>query len=202
MSSTSTDRVELKTERLVLRPFGLGDVDDMVAMGGFPTWDGSGPTKPYTRRHAEEMLAQRVLDTWDTKPGFAVVLDGTVVGVVGMNINPAHETAEIGYSLQEKHWGKGITSEAVRAVLSWALRDRGLAKVAAEADVRNERSWRLMEKVGMTRDGISRSDHVIHGVRTGMVWYSILREEMDHLVGTGTPSDDYDGNSGRREEGG
>jgi ribosomal-protein-alanine N-acetyltransferase len=183
MSPKTPERVTLKTERLVLRPFGLGDVDDMVAMGGFPTWDGTGPPRPYTRRHAEELVAQRVLDPWDTKPAFAIVLDGTVIGVVGMTINREHETAVFGYSLQEKHWGKGITSEAVRAVLSWALRDLGLEKVSAEADVRNERSWRLMEKVGMTREGVSRSDHVIRGVRTGMAWYSILREEQDRLEG-------------------
>ena len=181
MSAKTSERVTLNTERLVVRPFQLGDVDDMVAMGGFPTWDGSGPPKPYTRRHAEEMLAQKVLDSWATNPSFALVLDGTVIGVVGMTVNQAHETAEIGYSLQKKHWGEGVTSEAVRAVLSWALRDLGLAKVSAQADVRNEHSWRLIEKVGMTREGISRSDHVIHGVRTGMVWYSILREEMDSL---------------------
>lgn len=179
MSAGTPERVTLKTERLVLRPFQLGDVDDMVAMGGFPTWDGSGPPKPYTRRHAEEMLARKVLDPWDTKPSFALVLDGTVIGVIGMTVNPEYETAEIGYSLQVKHWGKGITSEAVRAVLSWALRDLGLAKVSAQADVCNESSWRLMGKVGMTREGISRSDHVIHGARTAMVWYGILREELD-----------------------
>ena len=186
MSTKSVERVELTTKRLVLRPFRLGDVDDMLAMGGFPTWDGTGPPKPYTRRHAEGLLAQKVLDSWDTKPSFAIVLEGAVIGVVGMTLNQAHETAEMGYSLEEKHWGKGITTEAVRAVLSWALRDLGLAKVSAEADVRNERSWRLMEKAGMTRDGISRSDHVIHGVRTGMVWYSILHEEAERLDGQST----------------
>ena len=186
MSTKSLERVELGTERLVLRPFQFGDVDDLVAMGGFPTWDGSGPPKPYTRRHAEEHVAQKLLDSWDTKPSFAIVLEGTVIGVVGMTLNQEYETAEMGYSLEEKHWGKGITTEAVRAVLSWALRDAGLAKVSAEADVRNERSWRLMEKVGMTRDGISRSDHVIHGARTGMVWYSILLEESKRLEGQPT----------------
>ena len=56
-----------------------------------------------------------------------------------------------------------------------------MAKVSAQADIRNERSWKVMDKVGMTREGISRNDHVIHNVRTGMVWYSILREEFGKL---------------------
>jgi RimJ/RimL family protein N-acetyltransferase len=71
------------------------------------------------------------------------------------------------------------------SVILWALRDVGLAKVCAQADVRNERSLKLMEKVGMIREGISRSDHIIHNVRTGMVWYSILREELDNLLTPG-----------------
>ena len=99
-----------------------------------------------------------------------------------MRVNQEYDTAEIGYTLQESYWGKGIASEAARAVLSWALVDLGLAKVWAEADIRNERSWRVMEKVGMTREGISRSHHVIHDVRTGMVLYSILQEESDNLL--------------------
>ena len=113
MRYTSVERVELRTERLVLRPFQLGDIDDLVAMGGFPTWDGSGPPKPYTRRHAEELLAQKILDSWDTKPSFAIVLEGTVIGIVGMAIKQEYETAAIGYSLAEKHWGKGVMSRAV-----------------------------------------------------------------------------------------
>jgi ribosomal-protein-alanine N-acetyltransferase len=170
--------VILNTDRLVLRPFEFSDVDDMVSMGGFPTWDGSGPPSPYTRRHAEKMIAEKILDSWDTNASFAVVLDGVVVGSVGMIVNQSYDTAEIGYTLQEKYWGRGIISEAVKAVIGWALMDLGLAKVSAQADIRNERSWRLMEKVGMTREGISRSDHEIRNIRTEMVWYSMLREEF------------------------
>ena len=179
------EQVILKTNRLVLRPFQFSDVDDMVSMGGFPTWDGSGPPKPYTKRHAEKMLAQKTLDSWDTNPSFAIVLDSTVIGDISMIVNQEYATAEIGYSLQEKYWGRGITCEAVQSVILWALQDVGLAKVWAQADIRNERSWKLMEKIGMIRDGISRSDHIIHNVRTGMVLYSILHEELDKLLTSG-----------------
>jgi RimJ/RimL family protein N-acetyltransferase len=178
MGSKTVERVELRTERLLVRPFRLGDVDDIAAMGGFPRWDLKGP-KPHTRRHAEEFVAQKVLDSWSTDPSFAIVVDGGVIGIVRLIINQENETAEFGYSLDERHWGKGITVEAARAVLSWAFPEFGLAKIWAIADVRNERSWRVMEKLGMTREGLSRSDRVIRGVRTAMVSYGILREEWD-----------------------
>ena len=175
------DGVALSTSRLELRPFEFRDVEDIVSMGGFPTWDGSGPPSPYMKRHAEKLIAQKILDSWETNPSFVIVLDGKVVGSIGMTVNQSYETAEIGYTLQREHWGNGIIPEALKAVLSWALRDLGLAKVSAQADIRNERSWKVMDKVGMTREGISRNDHVIHNVRTGMVWYSILREEFGKL---------------------
>ena len=171
-------RTELRTERLLLRPFQFGDVDDVVAMEGLPTWDESRPA-PYTRRHAEEMIARNVLDSWETRVGFAMVMDGRVVGAVGMTVHPDNATAEIGYSLAEEHWGAGLTTEATRCAISWAFREYSLAKIFAKADVRNERSLRVMEKVGMTREGVSRSDTVIRGVRTDMVSYSLLREEWE-----------------------
>ena len=178
MSDKELSRVDLKTERLLLRPFRLDDVDDIAGMGGFPTWDLSGP-KPYTRRHAEELVARSVLDPWDTAASFAIVLEGSVIGIINMKFNWENETATFGYSLGERHWGKGLTTEACRAVLSWGFQGFGLAKVSAKADERNVRSLRVMEKLGMQREGLSRSDRVIRGVRTGMAFCAVLRDEWD-----------------------
>lgn len=176
MESESEDRIELRTERLLLRPFRFGDVDDIVVMGGFPRWDLSGPM-PYTQSHAEELVAQTDLASWRTNPRFAIVMEDKVIGSVSLAIKWENETAEIGFSLDKKYWGKGITTEAVRAVVSWAFRGLGLAKVSSHADIRNVRSWRLMTKVGMVREGVFRREEVIRGVRTSIVWYAILREE-------------------------
>ena len=62
-------------------------------------------------------------------------------------------------------------------MLIWAFKDLELEKVSAMADVRNKRSVSVMRKLGMTREALFRNDRVIRGVRTGMVWYGILREE-------------------------
>ena len=178
MIDRDIERVELRTERLLLRPFRLEDVDDIAEMGGFPTWDGSGPS-PYTRRHAEEFLANAVLTSWNTRASFALVLNDRVVGIINLKVDRQNETSTFGYSLGEEHWGKGLTSEAARAVLSWAFQDLGVEKVSATADERNQRSLRVMEKLGMMREGVSRNATVIRGVRTGMVWCGVLREEWE-----------------------
>ena len=176
MIDVEIERVTLNTERLLLRQFRLEDIDDIVKMGGFPTWDLSGPN-PYTRQHAEEFLANTVLTPWNSMASFAAVLDNKVIGIINFKINRENETSTIGYSIGEEHWAKGLASEAAQTVLIWAFKDLKLEKVSATADVRNKRSISVMRKLGMTREALFRNDRVIRGVRTGMVWYGILRQE-------------------------
>ena len=108
---------------------------------------------------------------------FAIVLDGTVVGAINLRIDAEKETASLGYGLAREHWGRGLMLEAARAVVGWGFEERGLAKVYSTADLRNKRSWRVVEKLGMTREGLMRSHRVFQGERTDEVYYGILRDE-------------------------
>ena len=86
----------------------------------------------------------------------------------------------MGYAIAREHWGKGLVSEAVEAVMDWAFEAFDLAKITATADIMNTRSWRVMEKLGMRRDGVLRSElksDADPGTRQDMVVYSVLREE-------------------------
>ena len=75
------------------------------------------------------------------------------------------------------HWRKGLMVEAGRAVVDWGFRERDLEKVFAQGDARNKRSLRVMEKLGMSREGILRSHGEGRGERIDDVYYGILREE-------------------------
>ena len=176
------DLPELTTPRLVLRPFRPGDVDDVFEYARDPEWAefllGAVP-QPYTRRNAEEFIAGRML-----VPGnqfsWAIALDGAVVGDMTMRVDSEHERGEIGYSLAKAHWGRGLVAEAARAVIEWGFSERGLCRISSNADVRNRRSWRVMEKLGMRREGLLRShrkDPRPGYPRIGMVYYGLLREE-------------------------
>ncbi len=147
-----TEPVELRTERLVLRPFRLDDVEDVFAYASDPEWARYLPVpQPYARQHAVEFVAQRVLASWDINPVWALVLSGKVVGGIGLRIDLQDETAELGYSLAKEHWGQGLVPEAARAVVEWGFKVRFLAKFLARADARNSNSQRVMENVGMCR---------------------------------------------------
>jgi RimJ/RimL family protein N-acetyltransferase len=68
--------------------------------------------------------------------------------------------------------------EAVSAVIDWAFRFRDLARIYTWTDLDNERSWRVMEKVGMRREGVFRSARPTRdGGRCDHVYYAVLRSE-------------------------
>ena len=62
----------------------------------------------------------------------------------------------IGYVLAQPYWGQGLMTEAARAVVEFAFADPRVFRVWAVCDVDNARSARVLEKVGMTREGVLR----------------------------------------------
>jgi RimJ/RimL family protein N-acetyltransferase len=64
--------------------------------------------------------------------------------------------AEIGYVLGKPYWGRGYATEAGRAVVDWAVVQPEIHRVWAACDVENPASARVLEKLGMTREGVLR----------------------------------------------
>lgn len=152
-SSTSADR-ELRTPRLLLRPFRTSDVDDALAYRNDPELARFLPhiPQPFTLQHAEEFVAINMTEPWETMPTFAVVIDDHVIGTVNLVIDPASRTAMLGYAIARAHWGHGIALEAATAVLQWAFAEHDLVEIWASTQTANQRSRRVMEKLGMTLD--------------------------------------------------
>ena len=85
------------------------------------------------------------------------------IGYAGLSVPTwqAHFTpcVEIGWRLDRAHWGHGYATEAARAALDLGLRQHGLAEVIAFTVPANVRSWRVMERLGMTRRPEDDFDH-------------------------------------------
>ena len=178
-----TEPAELRTQRLLLRPFRLTDVDDVQAYAGDKEWSRFLPLPdPYDRVHTEQYIARSFLTNWDVRPTFAIVLDDTVIGGINLTINKVQQSAELGYAIAREQWGNGFASEAARAVVGWGFEAYALAKIIAKANVENEQSWRVMERIGMTREGVLRSyrpaEHDPER-RIDMAYYGVLREEWE-----------------------
>ena len=180
------EQPELQTERLTLRRFRLTDVDDVVAFANDEEWQYFLPLPyPYEYVHAERFVAESFLRDWKSKPAFAIVLDDSVIGEINLSIDTKRQTAEMGYAIGRKHWGNGYGTEGASAVVNWAFEIFCLAKVSAFANIDNKRSWRVMERIGMTREGVLRSDAPDGrdpSRRQDAVYYGILREEWERHI--------------------
>ena len=118
---------------------------------------------PYTEvAPLADFLQQRIND-WTNKTGhyaYMLCLAGTDTPIGSIGVIIKGHKAVFGYVLGREHWGQGLMTEALRYLTAWALAQPALFRACAFCDVDNPASARVMEKAGMTREGILRRYHV------------------------------------------
>jgi len=174
--------VRLITPRLVLRRFTVDDAQEM-----YDNWAADENVTKYlawnvheSAEKTKEILTQWV-DEYDSPEyyhwGIEYIPDGNIL-IGGINLHAVSNKswrAELGYNIGSKWWNKGIMSEAARAVLDFAFNEICFNKICALHDTENIGSGRVMQKIGMVREG-----HFIrHSRRKDGSWgdadhYSIL----------------------------
>ena len=99
---------------------------------------------------------QMCLLAWDVGKAFHWVIesveDKQVMGMIIARV--AAEKWELGFVLARPHWRQGYMTEALKAIIAWALKQKEIHRVWAVCDVDNIASARVMEKVGMQREGV------------------------------------------------
>ena len=171
----------VRTRRLALRPFRLADVDAVLGYESDAAYaEFLGLPRPYRRSDAERGVASRMLRDWSRSAMWALDLGGNAIGHVGMTLYPGHARIDLYYGLAPAHWGKGYMTEAVRAAIDAAFTSHpNVNRIQADANPENPASLRVMEKAGMTPEGVLRQYVVMHGVTTDQVMCSILRREWE-----------------------
>ncbi len=145
--------------RVVLRAFSEHDVDAFAEMNADPVVMAT--IGPVADRGASELLLGRIAAHHE-EHGFGlwcVDLDGECAGFCGLTHPWFREGVEIGWRLRSKFWGRGLASESARIVLDRAFGPLGLDEVISFTAVSNERSRRVMEAIGLTRDPDGDFDH-------------------------------------------
>ena len=171
----------LNTEHLRLRPFRLQDVNDVLAYATDPAWARYLPVpQPYTRVDAETFIAGQLVLDREVQPAWAVVHAGAVIGGINIRFDFAHRVGELGYSIARTYWGRGLATEAARAAMDAAFAAYAdLNRMRAMADARNVASLRVMEKLGMVREGVLRQNRLVRGEFINEVWCGVLRTEWE-----------------------
>jgi RimJ/RimL family protein N-acetyltransferase len=168
---------ELRTVRLLLRPPRPSDADAYFAIASDPEFARFGSRGDLDREATGRALARIIAIPWEQRPEFAVTLEGQVVGRVTLDVDRINQIAALGYGIGRPWWGRGLASEAARAGLDYAFEVLRVAKVWARADPRNLGSVRILEKLGMQREGLLRRHLWYRGERVDRVYYGMLREE-------------------------
>jgi len=145
--------MELKTERLVLRPVAAGDLETLLAIRNAPEVIGTTNTgEPLPRERMAGQLERR-LQSWSERGlgSWLVLLDAKPVGFVevapigeGSGVDP--DEIELGVVVHPQHWGKGIAAEAGMAAARDLFERVGCERVYAGVDPTNEKSLRVVAK--------------------------------------------------------
>jgi ribosomal-protein-serine acetyltransferase len=108
---------------------------------------------------------------------FGIYVDGVLAGNIGLTLDE-DDAGEIGYWIAGAFEGRGLITEAARALLRHGFEERGLRRMQLTAAVENERSRSVAERLGMTQEGVLRKAGRIREDRyVDLAMYSMLREE-------------------------
>ena len=153
-----------QTERLILRK---SRVEDAPAI--FETYAQDSEVtryliwKPHKNVQETEQFLSACEQLWQTGKDFAYAIllkdDGNLIGMI--SLHPIGFKLEIGYVLAHPYWGKGYMTEALCAAIKWVLSQPDIFRVQATCDIENIGSARVMEKAGMTCEGLLRR-YVLH----------------------------------------
>jgi RimJ/RimL family protein N-acetyltransferase len=153
-----------ETYQLVLRRPRMSDADDIFEnyasdpeVTRYMTW------RPYKDRSEVGPFLQSRLARWDSGEEYSWVLtmrsDDRVIGMIACRVRDY--AADIGYVLSRKYWSRGYVTEAATAITDWAASLETVYRVWAVCDVENKTSTRVLEKIGMQREGILRR-YIVH----------------------------------------
>jgi len=174
----------LRTERLLLRPYTLGDFEALYAMRSnadvarWLYWE------PQTEDEVRETVRQKVGATSLRAQGDVLALaaeersSGAVVADVILHwASEEHALGEVGYITHPAHSGKGYATEATRPLLAVAFEQLGLHRVIGRLESRNAASARVLEKLGMRREAHLVENEWVKGEWQSELVYAILDRE-------------------------
>ncbi|MCH5208756.1 MAG: GNAT family N-acetyltransferase [Oscillospiraceae bacterium] len=181
MKHCGTQRLE--TERLILRRFIIEDVEAM-----YKNWASDNDVTKYLiwQTHSSIEVTKSIIEEWVSSYGdekfyqWAIELKeiGEPIGSISVvHMNESAEMVHVGYCIGKTWWNKGITSEALRAVMDFLFDVVEVNRVESRHDPRNPNSGKVMKKCGMKYEGTLRSSDRNNQGICDASYYGILRTE-------------------------
>ena len=177
--------ISLKTERLSIKPVKLADLGDIHQLHSIPEVDEFNTLGiPENIGITKKMLIALIAD-WEQKEiekySFVIKLLGNneTIGMLAINLqSKKYNAAEIWYKLNPKFWNKGYATEAVKEILNFGFNELKLHRIEAGCAIKNIASIKVLEKVGMKREGQKRQTLPLKSGWSDNYEYGILVEEF------------------------
>jgi RimJ/RimL family protein N-acetyltransferase len=154
----------LKTERLVLRPFVFEDAVRVQALAGeaVVAKNTLNLPHPYPDGMAQQWIASHALEYFRAEGlTLAITLRSSeLIGAIGLVIDKVNLRGELGYWIGVEQWNRGYCTEAAQAMVTYGFETLKLHRILACHFVENPASGRVMQKVGLTKEG-TLIDHVV-----------------------------------------
>jgi RimJ/RimL family protein N-acetyltransferase len=174
----------IETARLTLRFFAPADFDDLYAYQSRPDvarylhWHARDPVQ--VRQALEQQCGETSLGTEGGWLTFAVVWReaGRVIGEVGLrSLSREHRLGETGFVFNPDYQGRGLATEAAEAMLALGFDSLRWHRIIGSCDARNDRSARLMERMGMRREAHFVENDFVKGRWADELVYAMLDRE-------------------------
>ncbi|TSB48257.1 GNAT family N-acetyltransferase [Alkalicoccobacillus porphyridii] len=166
----------LHTKRLTIRPFKSTDWQDVHAYTCNPTVMHYLPEEVFSEEAAKQFVQDH---SGEDAKQFAVTIKDTnqLIGHISFFPYFGRHTYEIGWVFHPSFYNKGYATEAAAAVIHFAFSNMDIHRIIATCQPENHASYKIMEKIGMRREG-----HFKKCIPSGSEWwdeyyYAVLREE-------------------------
>jgi len=175
--------VRIESERLILRPFSVGDAEEV-----FRNWGGD----PEVTRYMFHEAAASVKEVRERIRGWMLMFDSDEINIwnyysivlkekeeqIGAifyaHSNRDARSAEVGYEIGVRWWNMGYATEALGALMGFLFGEKNLNRVTGVHDARNPRSGAVMRKCGMKYEGTKRSERFLKGKLIDRDHYAVL----------------------------
>lgn len=148
---------EVFSDPEVTRYFGIPRMEDLAAAERL-------------LREIDAGFAERRLYQW------GVTVEGTVIGTCTLHqLDARNQRAELGFALARAHWGRGLMTAALSALLDHTFGSLDLRRIEADVDPRNAASIRRLEALGFEREGYAQERWIVGGETQDSVLYGLLR---------------------------
>jgi [ribosomal protein S5]-alanine N-acetyltransferase len=156
-----THFTELETERLIIRKMNIADSEDIFSFTSDPEIIRLTPIFELTKTKYEAInYIEKCMGNYakGNSEFWAIVYkkNNKVIGIVCIDILSRYK-GDIGYAITREYWGNGIATEAAKAVINFGFNVLGLKRIEGTCDPRNKASARVLEKCGMSYEGLLKS---------------------------------------------